>query len=377
MNEINGIRNHWSYILEQVGGFIWLIIAMAFGMSETAYEGIKYIASGHILEGLMVLAGFFLVIVIVGFICFNRWRKTTMTVKDGVITIRRNTLYKKVKNINISNISNINLERNLFELIMGTYKLKIDTSSSTEAADTDMLMVFKRDRAEEIRTIIMDMAKKIKEEALLENETSEENLLVNETNEETVVVADNLAVSANRSKPLITEESIKEQFAEDDFDVTYSAKEFIANCIINTSLLVFGIIIAGIIGLGFAITGLIAAGTGNAAMIGAGFGSIIFGIFTFFSIVGAQFKSWETDINFRSTRRGASICVNTGLITRRKYTIPMAKINAIKINSSFLGVITKRARVDVVNIGGDAGDNIGHRILLYNKVPELMRKLKL
>ncbi|MCR4716624.1 MAG: PH domain-containing protein, partial [Lachnospiraceae bacterium] len=47
------------------------------------------------------------------------------------------------------------------------------------------------------------------------------------------------------------------------------------------------------------------------------------------------------------------------------------------INSSFLGVITKRARVDVVNIGGDAGDNIGHRILLYNKVPELMRKLKL
>ena len=125
------------------------------------------------------------------------------------------------------------------------------------------------------------------------------------------------------------------------------------------------------------IAGIVVAATGGFGALVAAAGGLVVALLTILSIIWAQIKSWESDVNFRSTRRGESILINTGLITRRKYTIPLAKINAIEINSTFLGVITRRARVDVVNIGGDSNDTTGHRILLYDKVPELMRKLKL
>lgn len=47
----------------------------------------------------------------------------------------------------MSKISNINLEQNLFEMIMGTYTLKIDTSSLTTADNTDLEFVLKKEQA--------------------------------------------------------------------------------------------------------------------------------------------------------------------------------------------------------------------------------------
>lgn len=376
MDEMIGIRNHWSYVLEQIGGFLVVIVAMLFSMLDSMIQAAAYLAAGHIVEGLLGFAVFFVVLIIVAFIGFRRWLKTTMTVRDGVITIRRDTLFKKVKNINITNISNINLERNLFELFMGTYKLKIDTSSTTEAASTDLLMVFKKDRAEEIRTIIMDMVRKAKEEERLaqmdEAEREAQLNAMNALDTSYEAAGGDLAAVSTGNKPIISDQTIKEAFAEENFDITYSAKEFLTNAIVNTSLTLMVIIIAGLVAIIIAIVTFAVSGI---AGFGAAAGSVLVGVFTFFSIVLAQIKSWESDVNFRSTRREDSILVNTGFITRMKYTIPLAKINAIKINASFLGVLTNRARVDVVNIGGDAGDNTGHRILLYDKNLELKRKL--
>ncbi len=378
MKDITGVRNHWSYILEQVANFIWVIIGMVFAMQGALTEGIKLLREGHVKEGMMVLAGFFVIVLIVAFVCFRRWLKTTMTVRDGVITIKRDTMFKKVTNINISNISNINLERNLFELFMGTYKLKIDTSSTTEATSTDMLMVFKKEKAEEIRAIVMDMAKKARE-ALEEDNLDVEAMGVTEgagfeSVDNTANVDNGITSDNSQSKSIINEQVIKDTFAEDNFDVTYSAKEFLINAITSTSIIIFVLIIGGIALL---VIAAIMAATKGIGAVAAAVGGLAVAAFTILSIVWAQIKSWESDVNFRSTRRGDSILINTGLITRRKYTIPLAKINAIEINSTFLGVMTRMARVDVVNIGGDSGDTTGHRILLYDKVPELMRKLKL
>ena len=381
MKDITGVRNHWSYILEQVARFIWLIIGMIFAMQGAVTEGIKLLREGHFKEGLMVLGGFFVIVIIVAFICFRRWLKTTMTVRDGVITIKRDTMFKKVTNINITNISNINLERNLFELFMGTYKLKIDTSSTTEAMSTDMLMVFKKDKAEEIRAIVMEMVRKARETLEEEAKAAEmESLDATEGDVANTVIAspevagDMGAAVDSAPNSIISEQTFKDAFAEDNFDVTYNAKEFLINAITSTSIIVFLLILGGIAAV---IAAIVIAASSGIAGISAALGGLAVVVFTILSIIWAQIKSWESDVNFRSTRREDSILINTGLVTRRKYTIPLAKVNAIEINSTFLGVITKRARVDVVNIGGDSGDTTGHRILLYDKIPELMRKLKL
>jgi uncharacterized membrane protein YdbT with pleckstrin-like domain len=274
MKDITGVRNHWSYILEQVARFIWLIIGMIFAMQGAVTEGIKLLREGHFKEGLMVLGGFFVIVIIVAFICFRRWLKTTMTVRDGVITIKRDTMFKKVTNINITNISNINLERNLFELFMGTYKLKIDTSSTTEAMSTDMLMVFKKDKAEEIRAIVMEMVRKARETleeeakaAEVESLDATEGVVANTVIASPEVAGDMGAAVDSAPKSIISEQTFKDAFAEDNFDVTYNAKEFLINAITSTSIIVFLLILGGIAAVIAAI--VIAASSGIAGISAA------------------------------------------------------------------------------------------------------------
>ena len=261
-----------------------------------------------------------------------------------------------------------------FEAVKGAPQAIIHLYNSTSRAQREQ--VFKKDKAEEIRSIILDMVRKARE--ALEEENEQEASLGEGVDAPHVAASSTEAVVASTESPaseaVLDEQTIKDAFFEDDFDVTYSAKEFLINAITSTSIIVFLLIIGGLMVIG---AGVIIAASNGIGAIAAAAGGFIVAAFTIISIIWAQVKSWESDINFRSTRRDQSILINTGLITRRKYTIPLAKINAIEINSTFLGVLSKRARVDVVNIGGDSNDTTGHRILLYDKVPELMRKLKL
>ena len=49
------------------------------------------------------------------------WSKTYISIYDNTIVIERNTLNRKKDTIGIKNISNVNMERNLFEML-GTDK---------------------------------------------------------------------------------------------------------------------------------------------------------------------------------------------------------------------------------------------------------------
>ena len=55
MNEITGVRNHWSYILEQVANFIWVIIGVIFAMQGAWTEAIKLLREGHLKEAFFIL----------------------------------------------------------------------------------------------------------------------------------------------------------------------------------------------------------------------------------------------------------------------------------------------------------------------------------
>ena len=63
------------------------------------------------------------------------------------------------------NISNINTEQNLFEMIMGTCKIKIDTSSLSTADQTDVKIVLKKADAEAFRRTGAVLLKEAKGEA--------------------------------------------------------------------------------------------------------------------------------------------------------------------------------------------------------------------
>ena len=72
------------------------------------------------------------------------WRKTYISIQDGTIVLERNTINKKINTFGIKNIANINIEQNIFERIISTCKVKIDTDSRSTADETDIEIVLKK-----------------------------------------------------------------------------------------------------------------------------------------------------------------------------------------------------------------------------------------
>jgi len=72
------------------------------------------------------------------------WSKTYIYVLNHAIIIEKNTMKKEKETIGIKNISNVNLEQNLFERLLRTCKVKLDTNSLFTADSTDVQILMKK-----------------------------------------------------------------------------------------------------------------------------------------------------------------------------------------------------------------------------------------
>ena len=138
-------RNHISIIVEQTGGLliallIVLIPSMLENIDELMETGLEFMDG----KWLLVNMGLILFFLIVIALQIAIWSKTYISVQDNAVVIERNTLNKKKNTIGIRNISNINTEQNLFEMLMGTCKVKLDTNSRSTADSTDVKIVLKK-----------------------------------------------------------------------------------------------------------------------------------------------------------------------------------------------------------------------------------------
>lgn len=340
MNKTIHTRNHISYILEQLGAAVVAILLLFLGQGELLTEGFTLLSEGKILEALIAMGAMLgIVVIVVGFSAW-RWYRTFITVADGTLTIEQNTLNKKKDTIAVQNISNINLEQNLFEMIMGTYKLKLDIDSLSTANKTDVKIVLKKEDAYAMKDLIMMM---IKEEKGESEESTEAK----------------------------TSDFMDDQ-QEGDYDVTYTSKEIVKNCIMNTSIIavlfVLVLLIVSIVMFG----GAVSAGEAIAgALVGAFMQFLVAG-----SVLWALIKSWLADYRFRAKREKDKVYVRCGVLKIRKYAVPVEKINAICIRSTFLGRICKHAYVKVINVGGEAEDVDGMKLMLFEPVSKIGEHLK-
>ena len=148
--EQNKFRCHASVIIENLGGAFWFILLMLFSSMDNATEVFTLLAEGKI-TFFQALAGTGVVFLIVFLILFYNWivwRKTWISIDNEAIVIERNLLNRKVNTIGMKNISNINMEQNIFERIVGTYKIKLDTNSATTADQTDVKIILSKEKAE-------------------------------------------------------------------------------------------------------------------------------------------------------------------------------------------------------------------------------------
>ena len=348
VKEIVRMRNHFSSIFEQMWSLVLVFVAIIFSNEESLKLAIELFLKGQFLQGVLVLGGSFILLIIILAFYINRWYRTTITVKDGVFTIEQMTLTRKVNNIAVSNISNINLEQNLFEMVMGTYKLKLDTDSMSTANETDVQIILKKDKAYAVKNLVIAMMK--------EQETKQQKEIDEELRSETVRNFDAM-------------DDTQDFF----YDIIYSTKDVVKNCIMNTSVLLFVL----------SIVMLVCCIVYTVALMhdGKGFYQIVMSVIgqgaLFLTFASTIVNAWLNDFRFRATRQKDKIYVSCGLLKRKKYAIPIDRINAVVLRYSFIGRLFHCPKVELVNVGGQGQEAGGKTILLAASYEAQKERLKI
>ena len=328
-------RNDPTFILEQMWGALVAFVAILFGNQQMIVSAFLSLRTQQFIYGLAVLIGIIFVFFLICLFYVNRWYKTTITVVDGMLISEQKTMLRRKNSIALSNISNINLEQNLFERLIGTYKLKLDTNSLSTAEQTDVKIVLNKQRAEQLKQLIMQRVEKAEE---LERESSSE--------EQQVVM-------------------------EKEFDITYTPAQIFKNALFNTSI---ALILATIAAFLFTIFAVMET-MGSIKSIGSALFGIVVQAGVLLSLVKGLLDGWLKDYHFQAKRNKDQIYVQSGLLKKVEYTIPLHKIQAVSFSSTCLSRMFGRYYVEVINVGGEGEDATGRKILLMGKEKELKDKL--
>lgn len=86
---------------------------------------------------------------------FFVWRKTWIYMDGTALIIEKNTLNWKKNTYSIAHISNINMEQNLFELLVHTCRLKLDMENASDANSTDISILLSLQKAQELKAQLL------------------------------------------------------------------------------------------------------------------------------------------------------------------------------------------------------------------------------
>ena len=300
-------RNHISVVLENTVRTIGVLFFIFVGNIVSSLDEMESMEDmgGHTLLLVLLLIG--VLALLLGWQILI-WAKTYISIQDNVLVVERNTLNKKRNTIGIKNISNINLEQNLLEMILGTCKLKLDTNSLSTAEATDVKIVLKKSDAEKFRRLIL--------------EHNEENITTEE-----------------------------ERIGGEEGQFTSGMDDIVTHGLFSlniASVFVLAGAIFGAIGI-FADFSMENAEGGLLGLIL----SILVAVWCLGGFAWSVAKGFIKYIDFKIARRGDKIFLSYGLFKKVAYSIPVDKINAVRFTQTMVARIGKRYMVEVVNVGLD------------------------
>lgn len=341
------MRNHITYVIEKMWVVFLLVLAVLLGDEDSILLGIELLKKGNIVQGLLVIGGAVVILLIVCLWYVNRWYRTTFTIKDGTIIYDRATLKHYVNTISIANVSNVNLEQNIFEMIVGTYKVKVDTNSLSTADETDIEIILKKKDALWVKQEILSKMNELQKDAEGKGESEE--------------------------APVQQNGMVQQEAEEKTFDIVYSVKQVLQNTLLSISIVqVLAVLALCVFSVIMAIGSFV---EGKGLMLSTI--SVISAVALVIFYLLALLKPALRDYQFRARRERDKIYVKSGLFTKNEYVIPIAKINAVSLEYSFIGRVFKRGFVKVINIGGEGEEAGGVKILLTDSYEELTRKMQI
>ncbi len=320
-------RNHITIILEQIGAVGFVLITGAFSFLYELLGGmgnglrlsyiIRRIKLGE--TEILVMAGAALLGIILVLWLIRRWYKTVFYIDGEYLVVEKNTLMHRSSRLPLGSISTVNLERNVFERIVGTAKIKLDINSAATANQTDFTFVLSLEKA------------KAFESALLAGKTSAQ------TNEKN-----------------LTRETVC------SFTYWHALRDTLLGSLHVP--LILGLIIAVVL--------LLPAGIGFSAAESLPVFALML-ISWFFSAV-AKFFSY---CGFVMEKDEKSFYISSGLLRKKSYSFEKNKVNALFVRQPLFARIFGyyRAEVAVVGLGNDKNET--PQICLFVKKQELERIL--
>ncbi len=148
-------RNHITVIFEQIGAVGFVLVT---GVLSLAYEFLGEIGNGIRLSyiisriklgetELLVFSGAVLLCTVLVLWLIHRWYKTVFYIEGEYLVTEKNTLMHRSSRLPLNSIATVNLERNVFERIVGTAKIKLDINSAATANRTDFTFVLSLEKA--------------------------------------------------------------------------------------------------------------------------------------------------------------------------------------------------------------------------------------
>ena len=361
--EFSKRRAHFLSILENAWGIILAIFIAIFNQTNELIEfiqdvrrnGLSELTSEDSMIGFLILL---VIILICAFIVFFRWLRTTISFKDGILVYEKNTLFSQRNELSSSSISNVNLEQNVFERIVGIYKVKFDTSTLSTANRTDVCFVLGKKDAFALKSIVMECitSEKVKPEhaATVEKPIDQIN-----SSEEVIInpeAADNgVDVDLDR-----------------DYDFKVSEGESFMCALGGMKFMSVVSLVIAIIGTVVIFVELIKTGANQEAFVTVG----IFALGIIYAMVKSLLKNWFKNYDFRVKRKGDIIYLRSGALKVRSYSVPLKHTQAVRLNCTFFGKLMNRVSVNVINVGGEDDDVDGQWLLPALRFDELKEVLE-
>lgn len=161
-------RNHITVVAERLGFVFVMLAVVAVNFLQQSLEGDfsnlfsasfwRYMLDSAAEKSFPALIGAVALVAAVIFvvlISLRFWSKTSFYISGTDFIYTRSTFFKKTSRLPMQNIASVNLERSIFERIVGTAKVKLDLNSSHTADRTDFAFVLKLPQAQELRSELL------------------------------------------------------------------------------------------------------------------------------------------------------------------------------------------------------------------------------
>jgi uncharacterized membrane protein YdbT with pleckstrin-like domain len=315
------IRSHFISVVMKTFKSIWYIIAAFLFSIMDMLKDLKFrsLPSASVLIGIGV---FFLVILVFFIFHFLRWWKTKISIEDDTLVISRNQLSQSKTTVKLSSISTVNLQQNLFERIFNVYTLQLDINSSVTANKTDFNLVFDDKTAFSFKNYIIKYVDSLSQEKTTASEHTSK-----------IVLSGNLQTDP---EPIIS----------------FSFKNVILHCILSFSL--FGALYT----IGIIAVGIWAFNSSNQDLSHLLIPAILSISIATVPFIYKSVTAFLLYYDFVLRKNGDKVEVSYGLFTRRQFTLPLEKTNAIVIKQPLQARFFGLAYGEIINVGmGDVENN--------------------